>query len=204
MKKLSDALKQMLAGLAHQDAGEFLPIRDKMRALGIETDTEGNSAALRNSANCVSGVKIVPATKRIALISDGGGMGAPLSYVIDSCQRLEGKIDLLIHGTTDADNISTLERQIEEAGIVFHRIQLGTKPVDGVLDYIRNHSALIFLVATPDDDVAKTLIEEVIPKQGAHIPLPIVLIEDLSPGHTPEKQAPQLNAYTVKSNAAFS
>ena len=34
MKRLSDGLKKMLAGLAHQDAGEFLSMSEKMNVLG--------------------------------------------------------------------------------------------------------------------------------------------------------------------------
>jgi hypothetical protein len=183
MKKLSDNLKQMLTGLAHQDAGEFLPMQEKMKVLGHGSETR------KQSATPPARVRKMPATRRIALISNGRGLGAPLTYVMDACQRQDAEVDLLIHGTTDAENISALERRIKEAGLVHHRIQLGTKPVDGVIDYVRNHPALTFMVAMPDDDIAKTLIEEVIPGKRGCMPVPLVLIEEQSPGYHVEQRA---------------
>lgn len=183
MKKLSDNLKQMLAGLAHQDAGEFLPMREKMKALGNGSESRAKPATPTAS------VKKMPATRRIALISDGRGQGAPLAYAVDACLRQGAKIDLLLHGTTDAENISALEHRIQEAGLSYHRIQLGTKPTDAIIDYICNHPALVFMVAMPDDDAAKTLIEEVIPGKGGRMPVPLVLIEDRSPEYPAEQRA---------------
>ncbi|MBT2968930.1 MAG: hypothetical protein KME56_00335 [Candidatus Thiodiazotropha sp. (ex Ctena orbiculata)] len=172
MKKLSDNLKRMLNGLAQQDAGEFLSMHDKMKVLGMEPETSAKpSPPPRNMTK-------KPATHRIAFISDGRGVGAPLAYAIDACSRQGTKIDLLIHGTTDLEKITALENQIRAAGLDHHRIQLGMNAVDDIFDYTRNHPSLIFLVAMPDDNAAKVLIEESIPKRGARIPVPLVLIED--------------------------
>lgn len=183
MKKLSDNLKQMLNGLAHQCDGEFLPMQDKMRALGV------NSGANKISSVPTKVVKQMALTQRIALITDGRGLGAPLNYVIDACRNQEAKIDLLTHGTTDAENITALESSIKEAGLVCNRIQLGTKAVDNVLEYINNHPGLVFMVAMPDDVVAKKIMEDVIPKQGASIPVPLVLIDDSGAGYPTERCA---------------
>ena len=71
-----------------------------------------------------------PTIHRIALISDGRGVGAPLDYAIDACSRQGAKIDLLLHGAIDAAKISSLENQIRAAGLDYHRIQLGMTPVD--------------------------------------------------------------------------
>jgi hypothetical protein len=183
MNKLTDDLKKILAGLAQQNAGEFLPMRDKMRALGFSADAREKPAA--PPRNVVRG----PTTRRIALISDGRGAGAPLEYAIEACLRQDAKIDLLTHGAADKETISTLEKRIRAAGVQCQRIRLGVKPIDGIIDYICNHPALAFLVAMPDDDAAKVLIEEVIPKRGGRIPVPLVLIEDRSPVPAAEQSA---------------
>ncbi|QYZ65236.1 MAG: hypothetical protein OI74_07950 [Gammaproteobacteria bacterium (ex Lamellibrachia satsuma)] len=183
MKKLSDDLKRMLTGLAHQDAGEFLSMRDKMKVLGMGSETRAKpSPSPRKIAKKT-------ATHRIAFISDGRGVGAPLAYAIDACSRQGAKIDLLIHGTADTENISALENQIRVAGLDHHRIPLGMNPVDDIINYICNHLSLIFLVAMPDDDAAKILIEEAIPKRGGRIPVPLVLIEDRPSPHQAEQSA---------------
>ena len=178
MKKiLSDHLKRILNGLAQQDAGEFLSMHEKMKVLGM--GAESPSKPHSRPQNIVQ----EPAIQHIAFISDGRGIGAPLDYVIDSCSRQGSKIDLLIHGTTDMANISALENRIRAAGIQHRSIELGTKPVDDIADYIFNQPSLIFLVAMPDDTAAKVLIEEVIPRYGRRIPVPLVLIEDRSGSH---------------------
>ncbi len=183
MTKLSDSLKKMLTGLAHQDAGEFMTMHDKMRVLGQGSETRNKPSTP------LSSVSNMLATQRIALISDARGLDAPLSYAIDACQRQEATIDLLIHGTTDVENLSNIEKRIKEAGIICHRIQLGTRPVDGVIEYISNHPGLIFMVSMPDDGVAKLLMEEVIPKQGAGINVPLVLIDDPASEYPTERCA---------------
>lgn len=183
MAKLSDDLKRILSGLAQQDAGEFLSMHDKMRVLGIGTETRVKPSSPPRS------IAKKQAIHRIALISDGRGVGAPLDYVIDACSRQDAKIDLLIHGAVDTAKISLLENQIRAAGLDHQCIQLGMKPVDNIIDYICNHPSLIFLVAMPDDDAAKVLIEEVIPKRGGRIPVPLVLIENRSSARPAEQSA---------------
>ena len=170
MKKLTNELKRMLTGLAYQDAAEYLPMDNKMQALGYGAQP----------ARQPSPAPLKPATKRIALISDGRGLGAPLDYVIDACLRQHARIDLLVHGPVCTETLTALERQIERAGIAYVRMQLGGNPVEGILEYICNHPSLIFLVAMPDDNAAKVLIEEVIPQRGGRMPVPLVLIEGQS------------------------
>ncbi len=174
MTKLSDSLKQILSGLAYQDAGDYLPMRDKMKVLGQDTESRLKPSVTKPSETRK------PASRRIALISDGRGLGAPLDYVIDACSRQSAKIDLLIHGAVDTASISALENQIRLAGLEHHRIQLGVDAVEGIVNYICNHHSLIFVVAMPDDGAAKTLVEEVIPKRGGRIPVPWCLSRPLT------------------------
>lgn len=172
MTKLSDDLKRMLSGLACQDAGEFLSTHSKMKMLGVG-DEPGTQTALPLRAQVKK-----PATHRIALISDGRGQGAPLDYAIESCTRLEANMDLLIHGTVDASKIATMEERIRSAGLGCRTTQLGSKPVDDIFSYIHNQPSLIFIVTIPDNEAAKLITEELIPKRGGRMPVPLVLIED--------------------------
>lgn len=123
MAKLSEELKKMLAGLAHQDAGEFLSMHDRMNVLGYGPGIREKPLAAHR--------KVVrrPATKRIALISDGRGLGAPLDYAIDACLRQDAQIDLLTHGAIDTESISVLEKQVQQAGLDCQHIQLGKNVV---------------------------------------------------------------------------
>lgn len=172
MKKLSKELKRILTGLAYQDAGEFLTMRDKMNTLGYGHVSDANTPqAPRKAARRV-------ANKTIALISDGAGLGAPLDYAIDAGVRQQARIDLLVHGAIDIERISALEKRVHRAGLECKRIQLGVHVIDSIAEYICNHPSLIFVVAVSDDHLARTLIEEVIPQRGGRVPVPLVLIED--------------------------
>lgn len=172
MKKSNGYWKRFLSGLGSQYAGEFLSMDDKMKILGYATEKQSQPSS--------PSLRLVKKTgaQRIALISDGRGLGAPLDYVIETCLRQNARIDLLIHGPVDMINISVLENRIYEAGIDCQRTQFGVNAVEDIADYIRNQSSLIFVVAMPDDSVAKALIEDVIPKRYNRLLVPMVLIED--------------------------
>lgn len=171
MMKLTEELKRMLSGLAYQDAGEFLTMQDKMEALGHGPASSADPAAPRRSAP-----KRAPA-RRIGLVSDGRGLGAPLEYVIDAAKRQNARVDLLTHGTFDARHVDALKVRIATEHLECQEIRLGVDPVEDIVGYICNHPSLVFLVAMPDDNAARVLVEEVIPRRGGRVPVPLVLIE---------------------------
>lgn len=180
MVKLSDALKRMLDGLAHQYDADYLTTHEKMEALGVDDVGTRIKHPFMPKPAAEKPVTLKPKKRRIAFVSDGRGMGAPLDYAIDACLRQDARIDLLVHGAVDTESISMLEKQIQQAGVDYQRIRLGVNTVDELFDYIGHHSSLIFLVAMPDDTAVRVLIEEVIPRRGGRIPVPLVLIEGQS------------------------
>ena len=188
MTTLSEDLKKMLTGLAYQDAGDFLSIREKMTVLGNGSENPGKPDIPSNMIESQIG-RTRAVTKRIAFISNGSGLGAPLDYAIDACLRQNAQLDLLIHGSADSKNISTLERKIKNSGVSYQRIQLEVNAVDGIVDYIAKHPSLIYLIAMPDDDVARVLIEEVLPGRRRRIQIPVVLIEDQTVASLPKQSA---------------
>jgi len=192
MTKLSEDLKKMLTGLAYQDAGDFLSIREKMNVLdnGSENSGKPNTPAhtLETRMGGTNGATGV-ATKRIAFISNGSGFGAPLDYAIDACLRQNAQMDLLIHGPAGSENSSALENKIKNSGVRYQRIQLQVTAVNSIVDYIVKHPSLLYLIAMPDDDVAKTLIEEVLPGRRRRIQVPVVLIEDQTIASLPKQSA---------------
>ena len=172
MTKLSEDMKQMLTGLAYQDAGDFLSIREKMEVL------DNSAESRRKPGTAPRMLETRAATKRIAFISNGRGLDAPLDYAIDACLRQNAQIDLLIHGTADSENTLALEKKIKNSGVSYQRIQLEITAVSSITDYIAKHPSLLYLIAMPDDDVARVLIEEVLPSRRRRIQIPVVLIED--------------------------
>jgi hypothetical protein len=172
MIKLNDDLKRMLSSLAYQDAGEYLSTHEKMKLLGIEAEAD--------AATTTPTLKMVkkPASQRIALISDGRGHGAPLDYAIETCSRLGASIDLLIQPSVETADINALQERIRSAGLLCQTIRLGARPVDDILNYIHNQPAIASIVAMPDDEAAKLMMQAMASGRGESIPVPLVLIED--------------------------
>ena len=188
MTTLSEDLKKMLTGLAYQDAGDFLSIREKMTVLGNGSENPEKPDTSSHMIETRIG-RTGAVTKRIAFISNGRGLDAPLDYAIDACLRQNAQLDLLIHGSADSKNTSTLEKKIKNSGVSYQRIQLEVNAVDGIVDYIAKHPSLIYLIAMPDDDTARVLIEEVLPMRRRRIQVPIVLIEDQIASILPKQSA---------------
>jgi len=186
MAKLSEDLKRMLTGLAYQNAGDFLSRTEKMKVLdgGLkksQVDTQVNTqvkstVTLQKVKTC--NVETMAAVKHIALINNGEGINASLDYAIESSLRQNAQIDLLIHGATDLDKVAALEKKIQDAGVYSQKIQIEGNKVDSIIDYVAKQPSLIFIIATPDDAVAKALIEEVSAKRSNRVHVPFVLIKD--------------------------
>ena len=173
MKKLSDDIKRALNALAYQDATEFLSTREKLDVLGY-----GNKK-VRHPLIPRQNTQKIETPKRIGLVVDNRRNSAPLDYAIDACKRQGDNtlIDILMHGSMDTETLTNLEKQIKQAGLDYQIIKLGENAIEGLINYIKNHPSLIFLISMPDDEIARVLIEEVMPKSGEHIQVPVVLIE---------------------------
>ena len=180
MKKLGKNLKRMLSGLAYQDAGDYLSMHEKMKVLGYDVDTDADQA--RRTEPHLSAVVRPVSSRRIALLSDGRGLAASLNYAIEACLRQEASLDLLLYGAIDMDCIVALEKMLSVAGIDYRRIQIGVNVIEYITDYIQQQPSLIYLVATPEDTVARVLAEDVMPKSLGRMRVPLVLIQDKEPG----------------------
>ena len=171
MKRLSKDIKRMLAALGYQHAGDYLSPRQKAGVVGYaERDSVVTAPASR--------VIPVPAVKRVALLTDGRGEGAPLDYVIETCSRPNASVDLFVHGVVDTGHLDGLKRRLANAGISHRSSMLDLDVVAGISDYLRKHSSLLFLVAMPHDPLARRLSEELVPARVVRMPVPLVMIED--------------------------
>jgi hypothetical protein len=181
MKKLTDDIKRALAALGNQHAGEFLTPRDKAEIVGYSRSSA--KPAVETIPRAISA-----ATRRVAFLTDGRGEGAPLDYVIELCDRQQASVDLLVHGVVDTRRVELLKKRLNRAGIACHSSSLGIDTVTGLEDYISQHHSLIFLVAMPDDLLARHLSEELIPSRKLHLRVPLVMIED-QPSKQPETKS---------------
>ena len=171
MKRLSKDIKRMLAALGHQHAGDYLSPRQKAGIVGY---AESESVATAPASKVIP----VPAARRVALLTDGRGEGAPLDYVIETCSRQGASVDLLVHGVVDTGHLDSLEKRLANAGISYRSSMLDLDAVAGISDYLKKHSSLLFLVAMPHDPLARRLAEELVPAREVCMPVPLVMIED--------------------------
>ncbi|MGW8309649.1 MAG: hypothetical protein ACWGNB_01180 [Thiogranum sp.] len=79
-----------------------------------------------------------------------------------------------MHGSVDPAHISALENRIRTASLGCDQIRLGARPVDAITAYIRSHPSLMFLVALPDHNAVRVLVDEVTPE--GRLPVPLVFI----------------------------
>jgi len=191
MAKLSDDLKRILNGLAYEDAGEFLSTSEKMEVLNSNSNTARKEIQVKPQARLskitnsnVESSKVVSAVtvRRIAFISNGEGINAPLDYAIESCLRQNAQIDLLVHDVADTIKVAALEMKIRNAGVRFQQFQIDSNPVDYIINYIAKQTSLIFMIAMPVDTVVKKLVAETSTTHFNRIDVPFVLINDETTG----------------------
>ena len=176
MSKMKSDLKRVLDALAFQDAADYLSEAGKNRVLGI--GDAGAQATRRELPNEHAAAR--RRKKRIALITDGRGTGAPLAYAADACARQGAGLDVLLHGPAEAGR--ALLQASRKLGADAQVIALAGDDVEVLVDYICNHPSLVYLVGLSDDALMRSFAERVLPARGGRMHVPLVLIED-KPAH---------------------
>ena len=172
MNRIRSEMKRVLDALAFQDAADYMSGSEKNRVLGISGSPKGFSErpVLRDQA-----VTLRP-RKRIALITDGRGAGAPLAYAAEACARQDAGLDIVLYGPGDTQ--VEMLRAARRLGVNAQVIRLAADDVELLVTYICNHPSLVYLVGLSDDDLVRTLAERVVPARGGRMHVPLVLIED--------------------------
>lgn len=178
MKKLTEDLKRMLAGLACQHSADYLPLHEKTQSL----EAGMNRDVTRTSDDRV--LQRIPTRKRVALISDGFGAEALIDYALHSCQRLGAQLDLLIHGSSDDAWVDDVVKQLRREDVSYHRVNLSKNTTEDIAEYIHSQIQLLYILAQPNDPAVNELMEKMATTRGKqHLSVPMVLIE-----HKPVKK----------------
>ncbi len=170
MRKLSEDFRRMLDALAHQDAAEYLPMRDKYRQLGIvqprvpAADGAAESAATR---------------RRVALLGDGRAAGGHLDYAIDACRRQRAGLDIVLHGaaTRKPAHPQELSERLRRQGIDARVVKLESGNVQALNEYVSQHPSLLLVVAPAADALARAFTESTL-SRGQRLYVPMVMIQD--------------------------
>jgi len=176
MKKLTDDLKRMLAGLACQDAGDYRTLEEKLRQIGQSDQTDTPRAANTDAPH-------TPATpRRVAVVINKGSTQAAFDHALQACQRLGAHLDLLLSGPANRDRVVQLEAAVQRAGVASRAIYLSGPVARGIADYAEQHYSLLYIVAALDDPDLAEMIEEALPARRRYLPVPLVLV-----GNKPSK-----------------
>ena len=172
LKRLTKIMKQMLNGLAAQDAGEYLTMNQKLQVLGLPIDPATNISS--------DGAKVVMSSKiplsRVALLNDERDPGAALQFAFEACKRQSAELDIVQHGP-DTTNSTSMATEAKQFGIACELIQLGSGGVDSLAEYISSRRGLVYLVTASDDHLALTLSEQFVPRKWGYMHVPMVMVD---------------------------
>lgn len=163
----------MLTGLAYEDTGEFLPMNEKLKAFGVGTKPEETASAGSDNA-----LQQIPSRKRVALISDGFASEALIDYATHTCQRLGAQLDLLFHGTANAEWKDEVVEQLRRESVSYERVNLSTNASADIAEYIHSQLQLLYILAHPNDPAVTEFMEEAMQTQETHLRVPMVFIDN--------------------------
>ena len=175
MKKLTEDLKRMLDGLASQDAGDYLPMGEKLQRIGWHAGHDVHHAEQPAVPQPTGTVR------RIAVVINKGSTDAAFSHALQACQRLDAHLDLLLFGPVSRERVAQLGTAIRRTGVAFRTVYMTGPVAQGVADYTQQHFSLIYLVAAVDDPDIAEMLEQVQPARRGYLPVPLVLTGDKLP-----------------------
>lgn len=180
MKKLTRDLKRMLSGLALQDAGEYLPMSDKLSLLGIgKVNTKESRDAKMGAAH-----RTRKATgKRLVLLCGDRMPESVIDYVVNASQLHSTGVDVLTFDKADSDEdiAGDVKRRLRQSGcdVSIIKLQQSELPARAIRDYILCHPSSSYLIAPANDTVANEIVgERTLHYRGC--PIPIVLVQEPS------------------------
>lgn len=166
--KLTDDIKRMLNALAFANAGDYLTTWQKQEVLAHASATVAAPAP----------IALAPTPTRAQV---GLYLGAELAddlmqYVIQTCVRLKhGLTVLTFTAETDAEILlAPYKPELKNAGIEMQLQILGGEPPDGLVNALRRHSEIAFLVCNETGYFGHSLINGV--QRRDRIPVPVVLV----------------------------
>ena len=172
MKRLTNMMKQVLNGLAAQDAGEYLSIKQKLQVLGVPTDPDAN--IFSDGSERVMSSKIPLC--RVALLNDARDPGAALKFAFEACRRQTATLDIVDHGS-DSTISASMGKEAERVGISFECIRLGKDSLNSLAEYLHSRRGLVYLVTASDDQLAVKLSEHMLPRQWGRMHVPMVMVD---------------------------
>ena len=176
MKPLTNALKKILNGLAHADAGEYLTPRQKSAYLQNTAVNVVNS----DEPPPVLSEKAVKSTRRRVAMYMGSTLPAKMmDYVIETCSSLEHDLTVLTFETGPVSSalLEPYMKQLEERGIELETVKLSGEPITGLARYLRNHSEIAFMTCKDTGYLGRSYIKGTQAKNALPVPVVVVVVD---------------------------
>ena len=143
MKKLTEAMKQMLDALAFAHAGEYLTRREKARVLNQASGQVITAPPAPEPVNAPARRN----ARRIALYLGSELPSDVMEYVIQTCARLQRELTVL---TFQGENtgralLAPHLEALKAAGVDMELVPLSGDPVSSLQRYLRGHPEVTFL-----------------------------------------------------------
>jgi hypothetical protein len=191
MKKLTEAMKQMLDALAFAHAGELLSGREKTRVLSR------NSGAIKIAPAAPKPLKAGAASKarRVALYLGSELPPEVMDYVIQTCSRLQHELTVL---TFESENtgralLDPHQQALDAAGVEMELVTLSGEPIPGLRRYLRSHPEVAFLACKDVGYLGRSYLNG---SQGKNaLPVPVVVVTTTAEvSGAPEQPAADANS----------
>ena len=176
MTPLTNALKKMLNGLAHADAGEYLTPRQKTAYLQNTAVNVVNS----DEPPPVLSEKAVKKTRRRVAMYMGSTLPAKMmDYVIETCSSLEHDLTVLTFETGPVSSalLEPYMKQLEERGIELETVKLSGEPITGLARYLRNHSEIAFMTCKDTGYLGRSYINGTQARNALPVPVVVVVVD---------------------------
>lgn len=170
MSVLTAALKQMLDGLAHQDAGEYLTPGQKTAEL--------SGTRIQPAQQVIEPEPVaVPETRRrIALFLGSELAPDVIEYVTETCTRMQHDLTVLTFESNQVAEalLAPYRETLDTAGIDTRLVTLGGNTVSQLARYLGNHSEIAFLACKASGYLGRSYLSG---HSNTHeMPVPVVVI----------------------------
>jgi hypothetical protein len=171
MSVLTIAVKQMLDGLAHQDAGEFLTPSQKMAEFA-------RGAKITPTQQVVEAepVPVVESRRRIALFIGSDLSADVMEYITQTCTRMQHDLTVLSFESEHVaqELLAPYREALDAAGIDIRLVTLGGNTISQLARYLANHPEISFLACKESGYLGSSYVTGY--QRKNEMPVPVVVI----------------------------
>ena len=182
MTILTEALKKMLDGLAHQDAGEFLTRSQKTGEFA-----QANKISPTQRVVETERAPVAESRRRIALFTGSDLSGDVMEYITQTCIRMQHDLTVL---TFESEHVAQAllapyRETLDEAGIDIRLVTLGGNTISQLARYLGSHPEISFLACKEAGYLGRSYVTG--NQKKNEMPVPVVVIVErkesaLTPG----------------------